>query len=300
MSNETEPLDPATTAVADHSLPTGERIAEPIARFRHIASDLQVQMIERYDSRVWALQLQTNQRSCERIYMLWGTEDDAKIRAVAEEQIPDTYQDTPRTEIRLSHLGGGVWEVRAIYQKSNRPAPVFSFDTTGATFRRTHSIATVGSYPVDAPDFKNGINVTSQGIEGVDITVPQFVFRETHYFENFTAADRQVVFDLTGKVNDDEFRGFAAGEVLFLGASGARNSEGIWEITYNFSVSPNATNLTVAGIPGIDKEGWHLLWTYDEQVEDANRLITRTAAVKVEQVYEYGSFDALGIDDPLE
>jgi len=187
------------------------------------------------------------------------------------------------------------------YQKQTLPQPTVTFDTTGATQRRTHSIETVGSYPAGAPDFQNGINVTSQGIEGVEITIPQFTFRETHYFasDDVDAAYRTTLMNLTGTVNDANFRGFSRGEVLFLGATGSRNNDGIWELTYSFAVSRNVTNISVGNINGIDKEGWHYLWTYEEQQVNADRLITRTVAVKVERVYEYADFGQLDISDPL-
>lgn len=60
------------------------------------------------------------------------------------------------------------------------------------------------------------------------------------------------------------------------------------------------TNLKVGDITGINKEGWHYLWTFYEDTEDtdAQALVKNPKAAYVEQVHEYGDFAALGLPDP--
>ncbi len=100
------------------------------------------------------------------------------------------------------------------------------------------------------------------------------------------------------RVNSGPFRGFAAGEVLFLGASGTKRGGGDWEITFRFAASRNRTNLTIGDITGISKKGWEYLWVRYADAEDANAkaLIKKPVAVYVEKVYEEGDFGALGIE----
>src|SRR5690606_18604713 len=106
---------------------------------------------------------------------------------------------------------------------------------------------------------------------------------------------------LTGSVNNTPFKSFAAGEVLFLGASGStrENEDGdtVWEITFSFAASPNVTGLTVGDITGIEKRGWDYLWVrYADAVDgEAHVLVKKPVAVYVEQVYPFGNFGALGI-----
>jgi len=70
----------------------------------------------------------------------------------------------------------------------------------------------------------SAIGVTDTGVEGVEIVVPVYNFSETHYLPDgqVTQGYKLTLFGLTGKVNNGSFRGFAAGEVLFLGASGSK------------------------------------------------------------------------------
>jgi len=70
-----------------------------------------------------------------------------------------------------------------------------------------------------------------------------------------TPAYKTTLFALTGTVNSGAFEGFAAGEVLFLGASGSKRGEEDWEITYRFAASPNATDIQVGHIVVAAKKG---------------------------------------------
>ena len=138
--------------------------------------------------------------------------------------------------------------------------------------------------------------------EGVDITVPVFQFSETHYFTNdqVTPSYKGTLFTLTGKVNSGAFKGFQAGEVLFLGASGARRGtdpDDDWEITFRFAASPNASGISVGDISGISKKGWEYLWVRYADQEDtgSHAIVKRPVAAYVERVYDEGSFAGLGI-----
>lgn len=129
--------------------------------------------------------------------------------------------------------------------------------------------------------------------------VPVYNFSETHYIDTLlvTAAYKATLFYLTGTVNNGPFRGFAAGEVSFLGASGSKRGQDDWEISYRFAASPNVLGLVVGDITGIAKRGWEYLWVRYQDVEDtaAKVLVKRPVAVYVEQVYPYGNFAGLGI-----
>jgi len=141
--------------------------------------------------------------------------------------------------------------------------------------------------------------VPHYSVEGVDIAVPVYHFSKTHYLPDaiVTPAYRGTLFNLTGKVNGGAFNGFAAGECLFLGASGAKRGSGDWEITFRFAASPNVTNLTIGDITGVDKKGWEYLWVrYADSVDDtAKALVKKPIAAYVERVYEYGDFSLMGI-----
>jgi hypothetical protein len=138
-----------------------------------------------------------------------------------------------------------------------------------------------------------------RSVEGVDITVPVYHFSETHYLDDAVVTEpyKGTLFSLTGKVNSGAFRGFAAGECLFLGAAGTKRGQGDWEITFRFAASPNVTGLTIGDITGIAKKGWEYLWVRYADAEDAaaKALVKKPVAVYIEKVYEEGDFSLLGI-----
>jgi hypothetical protein len=173
-------------------------------------------------------------------------------------------------------------------------------DTGGGTQHITQSRATVSKHaPVGetAPDFKGAIGVTTDSVEGTDITIPVFNFAETHYVPTAAVTDgyKLALFNLTGKVNSAAFRGFQPGEVLFLGASGSKRGKDDWEITFRFAASLNVAGLGVGDIVGIDKKGWEYLWVRYADAEDENVLVKQPIAAYVEQVYQEADFSGLGI-----
>ncbi|MBK9128174.1 MAG: hypothetical protein IPM13_10280 [Phycisphaerales bacterium] len=262
---------------------------------------------ERFDSR----QVTTGQNaSVELRYTVRGTNDDVEARAAVADAAPTMYDPwgggtlfLPRESITVQPVGDWLWE--GIVRYGGVPQTdqsVFAFDTGGGTQHITHSLATVARYApsgMTAPDCKGAIGVTADSVEGVDIAVPVYQFSETHYRPDsvVTPAYKATIFSLTGKVNSVAFKGFAAGECLFLGASGSRRGYGDWEITYRFAASPNMTGLAVGDITGIAKKGWEYLWVRyaDELDQAASRLIKRPIGAYVEQVYQYGDLNQLGI-----
>lgn len=246
-------------------------------------------------------------------YVAMGSSDDVEVRSEAESQLPGSYDGVGNRRIRVEPVDSnhGLWEVTANYRtnESQQEPPQsgdssYSFDTTGGTQHITQSKQTVSGYGAPGipaiPDFDEAISVTEDGVEGVDVTIPVFSYTETHFVPaaSVTSGYVNTLFNLTGRVNSGSFKGFAAGEMLFLGASGSkRSSEDFWEITYRFACSPNATGLNVGPITGIAKKGWEYLWALYEDVEDgdAKRIVKRPVAAYVERVYDAGNFGGLGI-----
>ncbi|GJQ30659.1 MAG: hypothetical protein HBSAPP03_25430 [Phycisphaerae bacterium] len=270
-----------------------------------------IEVREKFESRRLVKAANGTNSSAELAYIVLGTDNDIAARDALEAEAPVNYATLPRQSVQIEPLGPGLWDGVARYALSGGGGggglptgeSSFQFDTGGGTQHITQSRATVQRVPAPgmvAPDFQGAIGVSADGVEGIDITVPVYTFAETHYKPDsaITGAYKGVLFSLTGKVNGDGFRGFAPGEVLFLGASGAKRGSGTeadWEITYRFAASPNASGLSIGPIGGITKQGWDYLWVRYSDQEDtaAKALVKRPIAAYVERVYESGSFAAL-------
>ena len=232
------------------------------------------------------------------LFVVTGTSDDVEVRSTIEAHVPSSYVGLPIQDYDFRPLGNGIWEVAVHYGlKKQTNQSSFSFDTGGGTAHVTNSISTVARYPANAPDCQGAVGISGDSVEGVDITVPVYNFSETHYLPaaSISGAYKATLFNLTGKVNGGSFKGFAAGEVLFLGASGSQRGNEDWEISYKFAASPNKTSLSVGSVTGIAKGGWQHLWVLYSSAVDQNALIKRPIAAYVEQVYWPADFSLLGI-----
>lgn len=242
-------------------------------------------------------------------YILEGTADDRVARDQLLASTALYYDDLKRDECTLEPIfvdtttGRGSWKCTVQYVSEEFADPQvgessFSFDTSGGTQHITQSIETLGRYPQTAPDCQGAIGVTPEGVDGVDITVPVYTFSETHYFASLSMAYRATLFHLTGKVNNDSFKGMAPGDCLFLGASGTKRGKDKWEINFRFAGSPTRENFTIGSIPVSSKKGWDYLWVrYADATDDENHtLVKKPVAVYLEKVYEPANFALLGID----
>jgi len=241
--------------------------------------------------------------SADIFYLVTGAGDEAEVRTAATTGTPTSYNSMPRRSTKIEErVNETTWKIRVHYEPytSDPPEDLFTFDTTGGTQHITQSIATRGAYAppgMTPPNFQSAIGFDGERIQGVDIGVPVFSFSETHTFTSSEIDEsyKIAVYNLTNCVNNAAFRGLAAGECLFLGASGSQRYGGEWNITYRFAGSPNRANLSVGNITGISKYGWDYLWVLYADALDSGIVVKRPAAVYVEQVYYAGDFSVLGI-----
>ena len=236
----------------------------------------------------------------EKKYRIIGTSDDSAVRSALFKTAPATLNGLPIGNVTCRPVDHNVFEATVVYSASEleRLQSTFNFNTTGATTHINNSLGTVGSYELEAgrgiPDFNGGINVTRDEVRGLDVTIPTLNFTETHKYlpSIINTGFVRTLMGMTGTVNNTAFRGFAAGEVLFKGATGSYNDDLI-AVTFNFECSANRT-INVAGT-SVDKPGHDYLWIYYEQAEDdnANAVISKPRSAYVERVYPYADFTAL-------
>ena len=243
-----------------------------------------------------------------------AADEDAALAAARTKAASRTVSGMVLDELEVTErVNKDTWKVKAIYKDEDSDDPgdpdedeettSLAFDTGGGTMHRNQSLKTVTKVPNDAPDFNGAIEVDNEGnVNGVDVTMPVLNFTETHTMagSRVTTSYKKSVAALTGTVNRSSFRGFAAGEVLFLGASGTKRSKKAsapWEITFRFAVSPNQSSLSVGKLKVSNKKGWDYLWVrYADKVADNKKnVIKEPVAAYVEQVYPDGDFGNLGL-----
>jgi hypothetical protein len=239
-------------------------------------------------------------------------DDYSVILAAAIADLPASVDGLGGRQVMVEPIDAerGLWEAAAHYRPLSRqpaePPPVgadseLEFVVSTSSVRITQSRDTSGVYVPDgepAPTPTGAIGLTDDGVEGCDILVPEARWSETHFFADATMTPtyRRQLLEIVGRVNDDTFRGHAAGELLLLGVRGRpRRSDAVWQVSFEFAFSSNATGLQVGEIEDIDKLGHDYLWVYYEPVVEGDRLVQRPAVVYVEKVYETADYALLGI-----
>ena len=274
-----------------------------------------VRVEEAYSERDETIDAKGNVTEVEIPYLVFNVEDESAALAAARPRVKTVTGMSLESIEVMERINATTWKVKAVYEVDedgeqqdaddggDEDTTVFAFDTGGGTKHINQSIKTDGKYPNDAPDFAGAIEVDNEGnVNGVDVTMPVLNFTETHTLagSRVSTSYKKTLASLTGTVNRSGFRGFSAGEVLFLGASGTKRSKkssAPWEITYRFAVSTNKAGFKVGNIQVARKYGWDYLWVRyaDKVAEGGKNVVKKPVAVYVEMVYPEGDFGNLGI-----
>lgn len=252
-------------------------------------------------------------------YVVRNATDDADAINTVIATAPSQYNNIPMSNVEVEELAFhlGLFLCTAVYSSESSEKPEtddidISFDVALTTQHITQSISTVNRYVNESNPFmavdetvggRIGTDHKNKNPEGVDIRVPVGSFQITWYAPtaSITSAYRKTLMETVGKVNNTAFYGHAAGEVLFVGASGRSRTEDDWEITYTFEVNPNRTDVKIA--EGTDNEinvdevdGWDVLWVHYEEIPGNEAIEYIPSQACVERVYYRADFSTvLGI-----
>ncbi|MHC4715345.1 MAG: hypothetical protein ACYS5V_00080 [Planctomycetota bacterium] len=244
-------------------------------------------------------------------FLILGTDNDATAETALLDEIDATYRGLVRGQPNLKHIGYEAWHATVEYIDPDSPdaedppetgESEYHFEIGGETVHITQSISNISRTKAgggDADDHKGAIGVQDDlTLAGVDIFAPTYHFSETHYLALATvsAAYKATLAGLAYRVNNDTFKGFAAGEVLFMGASGSQRGSDDWQINFSFAARPNEANVDIGGVitvPAI--KGWEYLWVRYKKKAGAESKVLQPRAAYVEQVYKTGDFSNIGI-----
>lgn len=248
-------------------------------------------------------------------------------------QAPMYYKGHKRSRIDLRGLGNSWWEVSASYANASVPpeeseednedkdepdnpiSNTVSIDTTGGTehITQANTVDNAGQAGVDGqlgyaragetqPDLEGAINVEGDQVRGIDVTVPTFSFSETWTMPSSAMINSYIgtLYELTGTINDQSWRTFKKGEVLFLGArTEITRGASFCAVTFSFQARPTLesypigsgpTKITVAG-----KGGWDYQQVTYDTVSAAGSIIKRPKYVYISSVYQGKDFKRLRI-----
>jgi hypothetical protein len=252
-------------------------------------------------------------------YIVTGTDadvnaSDSAAYAAAIAVVPATANSLPLVTLQVERLlkdaGKAIWTASATYRATRTGSPqsreldvpdtiIDQYSTGGRqeTIRQGTPIDSTSRSGATIPDYGGLINVTDQGVEGVEVVAPKLVWTRTKTFAagEWDASLRSNLALLTGSVNNASFEGWAAGELLLVSTSASQRNSGVWEVTYTIEVSRNQTGIVIADFDAINKDGWDYLWVLYAKTEDAtaDTVVRTPIAAYVDRVYPRRDFALL-------
>lgn len=239
------------------------------------------------------------------VFDVWKAESDtmAAVRAAIITETPTTFDGLERTKFSWREEEENRRLIVTVAYSAKLPESTLrrAFDSTGGTVRVFNSLATA-SYPRSgrtAPDFHGLIGIRDGDPEGVDKAVPALKLNYSYKWpaNTITNAYIKALAGMVGLTNSATYDTYAAGELLFLGASGEVLPDVPTTIAYSFAASADVTGLTIADLASITKGGHDYLWiAYEEEADSsAKKKIRRPLSAYVERIYDRTAFSAFGI-----
>jgi hypothetical protein len=212
--------------------------------------------------------------------------------------IDNIYDGLGLSTLSRERIADEVWDFTAEYRQ-REPEPgefTISIDTSGGQVMQTYAYAEAkySATGESAPGMNNAIDVQDNRPQGVQRIIPalKISLRAKIKTANIAAAGgemayAQLISELTGTVNNaTAFGQFAAGELLFTGATGDIIAEDP-SLTFSFLASKNVTGLTIGNITGITKNGHDYIWFSFKNDKDATTGLQQSAprAAYVNRIY---------------
>jgi len=247
--------------------------------------------------------------TAERSFLCKGSDDPNVCRqALINQKVPlelETFDGLALQELAWNlYAAEENWKFDAAYSWEPSPGEfTVTMDSTGGSIKVTEAIAQMRS---DAPgeigtDHGTSINVDKEGNpQGVDRVIPALKLNIMAKLSTGIAADpiayAKLVANVTGYTNQTPYLQFAAGELLFLGATGEIIGENP-TLNYAFAASPNLTNIPVGAITVSSKKGHDYIWVSYRTKKDpgSKRNSEHAVAAYVSEIYGEAEMNVLGI-----
>lgn len=274
-----------------------------------------------------------NQARVTRLYNVMGAENEAAAISAVHGSSPLFWLGLRKNEVSADPQGGGFWTGKVEYVnpqggelagQTGNPgggpggAPVppqyeddtklgneFSATTGSGTTHITQSLATMSAIPNGtAPDYKQAIGVSKDGVAGCDrhSGTPEFTITKRVEFITMKYWRGLCKCANEAPMNQARWNTFEEHELLFLGAdaryAGDSQADMSWIVTYKFAFSQTLRNIPITPTLIVPvKHGWDYLWVRYSDAVDAVAGVTvkRADAAYVERIYKDTSFvDVLG------
>ena len=246
-------------------------------------------------------------------YLVFGVSTEEDALSAVHDKAPAESKGLPLDSIEIdTRETNDTFRVNAIYREEDTTVddssgeeddetPTESFDCGGGTKHLLYSFGqrkVYGDKDAGGAIGWNGKSGDDCEIAGVDVPTAQL--RETYTkpmkISKLTTSFKRKVAALVGKVNSGSFKGWNAGEVMFLGMSYSTPAKKAKKVTvsFNFAIQPNESGVKVAG-KSVTKKGFEYVWAISKTVASSGTPKLEVKGIYVDQVCEYASFSGLGL-----
>ena len=265
---------------------------------------------------------ETQQRamSCEIQYYAKSDKDADEPAVVAacreSDKVPRKYLGMTLQRLTVvERINAKNWKVNAEYKyiggasvssEDGEREEKVSIEFGVSTATRTVSLGRVESYG-DIPTYGGLIDVQESGDgtmepRGISVYIPTGTMTITHWFRKsqWTTRLRNKIAYRRCRYNSDTFRGFAHGELLFVGETVSYSDDDKYvEVQFKFLISENSDDIEVGSFSGIHKRGWQGMWcVYKKEVKTVNGKkyqVIEPKGVAIEKIYKACSFEEMGL-----
>lgn len=256
-------------------------------------------------------------------YIVEGTGDDITACTSAYEFAPDEFSEIPKKSASVAErLTENAWKIEVNYGSESKSSSgdsgseddeaTMNFDCSAGTKHMTQAIEQTCVYAgsgesKDSSDEASAVPIGWNGKDGseseaagVDVSIGELreTYTKTMSKSKVTGTSwKRKVAELVGKVNSGSFKGWNAGEVMFLGCSYSAPSKGSKKVSvsFHFAIRLNESKATVAGQNIGSKKGFEYLWALtDDEVRDGERK-RKVRKIYKAVVCETDGFGGLGI-----
>ena len=267
-----------------------------------------------YKEHVKSIDKNGKYKSVEIRYIVFEAADEdtalSAVLGVAAKELNDLPLDSIEIDERC---GDQTFKINALYKTEDISSsgggdddddddePTISFDCGGGSKHLLYSLSqkkVLGDKDPGGAIGWNGKTGDDCEITGVDIPTAQL--RETYTVQmkisKLSTSYKKKVAALVGKVNSGTFKGWSAGEVMFLGMSYSTPAKKAKKVTvsFNFAIQPNESQVKVGG-KSVSKKGFEYVWAISKTVANNGTPKMQVEGIYVDQVCEYASFSSLGL-----
>jgi hypothetical protein len=242
-------------------------------------------------------------------YLVHGATSEEEAFALLRTTAPSFIGNLALSSYEINEVKGGgafTYDVNYVQSASSgldgngtAQEPQYGFNTGSASAKMTTPLSHQGKYPSDTATQYEGIGWNGEKYEGVEIAKanPTESYTITISKSKVTTDYKKKLVELAFTVNNEKFKGWEAGECLFIGANISQSGDNDCTIVFNFAISLNKTeNFTILGIEIDKKDGWDYAWGLPSKGDHKDKTIILTGkAAYVDRVYERKDFKELGI-----